>query len=484
MRAAPSLAAWADGHARREPRGLVALLVTALVSTIAWWRLLELAEDAYWHAARLPNDYYPWIEIPGATAVCLRLLAGFAPLAAGSALLARRVAGARAATAAWVSLTILGAVCVAPAYADLGFRSPVEQAHGQTCTGTQSFWTAWWFERFFELGYEWAVRVVWTCFKHFELPWLRWAASTLALVTMTALVVKSARRLGPRCDSLVRLTSRAAVALSAAMLVASCATLLTRPTEYVSTLPVIATLRSEQELLASGRLTPATPMAITNRYGFSVVAEVDDIPTSSANSFQVDHSLGALTLRQVCHRLLGDVPHVYCNLYWRAATWPRWVRSITDPVVHLQPHERVEVRLDHRTRTAFLTVGPRVIAGLHLDAMPTRADWEVQHPDRWFVTPPRAWVTLSQLPVAPDRAIVALALAGLLTTLLLRAFDHAPPSIDEIPRGYRDAAAPPRYDAARINAWLRDDALEPSWRALAVLSLTHAPLVAWFATRG
>ncbi len=149
----------------------------------------------------------------------------------------------------------------------------------------------------------------------------------------------------------------------------------------------------------------------------------------------------------------------------------------------ISPHERVELRLDRRTRTAFLTVGPRVIAGLPLDLTPSESDWNYAPPERWFVAPPRMWVASARLPVAPHVAIVVLALAGLLATLLLRAFDRAPPSIEETPRGYRDAAAPSPYAPERIEAWLRDDALERSWRALAVLSLTHAPLVAWFATR-
>lgn len=480
MRVALSLAAWADDHARREPRARVALLLTALVSLIAWWKFSDLAESAYWGAVRLPHNRYPWIETPGATAVCLRLLAGFAPVAVVNGILLRRVAGARAATAAWVSLTTLGAVCVAPAFAEFGFASPVERVHGARSWFASS-WIWWWGDRFQTL---WSFGPVHGAMSTLSSPTrflVMWATLALGLVAVTALVVKSSRRLGPRVDVLARHAANGYVALSVAALIASGAMLLTRPrpADYVSPLPVIATLPSEQELLASRRLSPALPMMrVGDEWNLS-----DHAPSVEPGWAELDHHVGALAVRSACWLVNLDWPMNHCALYWREASWPRWVRVVAEPIVDFQPHERIEVRHDPRTRTAFLTVGPRVIAGLHLDAMPTRADWELQHPERWFVRPARAWVALSQLPVAPDRAIVALALAGLLTTILLRASDRPLPSRDEVPRGYRDAATPPTYNTARVDAWLRDDALERSWRALALLSLTHAPLVAWFATR-
>ncbi|MEZ4410902.1 MAG: hypothetical protein R3A52_31155 [Polyangiales bacterium] len=486
MREALSLATWADHHARRERRARVALLVAAVVTVLAWSQLSTLVERAYWDAAEVDRHHVYWRLDGTLTAVSVRLLASFTLVSVVLTLLARRVAGARAATAVWVSLGLLGSVCVAPCFADVIFDSPVEYLRGRTCVGPASGWFYWWVERLRGLGWyenRWLARFQ----RLLSSDELREVARWLLLASPGLLIVpaflKLTRRLGPRFGSCVAVASRAAIALSVLALLVSGWALLTRPrpADYVSTLPVLATLPSEQEVARSPRRGPAPPMAIIDDQGrLYDGSPLDERWTS------LERHVGAVAFRYSCRRSLGD-EHTYCDLNWRSATWRHWLpvtaRFSDDPT----REHRVELRLDRRARVAFLTLGPRVVAGLYLDRLPTEAERRVEHPERWFVPPPRAHLAMVRLPVAPYLSTVGLALAGLLATLLLRALDRRLPSRDALPRGYRDdardATALLPYDLARIEAWRRDDALEPAWRTLAVLALTHAPLAAWFLAR-
>lgn len=199
----------------------------------------------------------------------------------------------------------------------------------------------------------------------------------------------------------------------------------------------------------------------------------------SRRSLVAATAVGGVTVRWSC----WVAPYPTCGLYWRRDGGATWSHVPTRSEATGDHGTRVALRHDARRRIVFVTNGANVDAAFALDppaAEPRRTVPDPRDDWREYIREGFVPVTAYAGSVAPRWPAVALALAGLLAALALRATDR--PSLSRRPsaRGYRDdawASWPDiGYAAARIEHWARDEALEGPLRTLAVIGSTHVPL--------
>lgn len=487
--------AWADDRARREPRARWVLPLAAAVGVAAWVWLFFPAEHGYWAQTLVGSDEYPsqWRDSSTLTHVPVRLLAGLAPALVVLVLAVRRVAGARAATAGWVATTLLAMAAFAPALTDVAYKPLAEETYQRTCAGGPwSTWKQWWLDRGAAIGWE-RLRALPDLgpFGGDGLPRLLGLFALLLLV-VAAVLSRAMRRSLPRGEVFVRRAAGSTLAGSALLLLVAGWQLATRPqpADYGRSLPVLGTLPTPAEVMASPSARPAVGMEETAR-GLVPASRPEDVrhpPESGA--VELDRRVGPVVVRLSCWRYRAD-REVYCDAYLRGARWVAWRRAVQGQAWSGDARSstsHVELRYASREGVVFLTRGGQVGEVFVPDAPPAPSDGlDFYRPERWFPLPPARFAGVAHFAVAPHRSTVALALGGLLAVLLLRAFDRRGPRRTEGPRGYRadaggawELAGP---EPARVEAWVREESLERAWRTVAIVGLTNVPLVALFVAR-
>lgn len=466
------LKAWAAARARGDRRANRALALAAVVLAVAWGRVCGAAEDAYWDALRLPLEFNRWLMTAAATPVSVRTITYGVPVTVAVALAARRAAGPRASSALWIAMALLAAAFAGAVGDELRFTVlvPVELTAG--CSGFESAFSAWWTEVGLSLPR--------SLHDDVRSGALWYAGAVLCVVT--AWVAASVLQWNaPRAARSLDRVARATVVASALLLAASAVRLVARPRPegYVRSLPVVSVMRGvagERDARALPSLgmdsdDPDHDPGAINGY-FPATAGPAYLPESSRDWFRVEHAWGGLAFWRECRPAWRQ-----CELFWQRVGQPRWRllrRSrVEAEAVALRPRDEVRLRRDARHRLLFVEKGGHALGVIRLDPWrdgsrePTALD--LPRNAQGFVDDVgwalREHVSLLHVAdsAAPPPSYVALALAGLLAALALRALDRRAKVVQ-----------PP--EGGHLDEWLREDDVERSLRTVGVIALTHAPL--------